>query len=44
MLRGLGCDVAQGYFLAHPLEPTALARWTAEWAERWPLYAPECAA
>ena len=41
MLRGLGCDVAQGYFLAQPLEPDALAAWTAEWAKRWPTYAPE---
>ena len=41
MLRGLGCDVAQGYFLAQPLEPDALADWTAEWATRWPTYAPE---
>ncbi|MCY7398501.1 MAG: EAL domain-containing protein [Sphingomonas bacterium] len=41
MLRRLGCDVAQGYFLAHPLEPTALVDWTAEWAKRWPAYAPE---
>ena len=41
MLRDLGCDVVQGYFLAQPLEPDALAAWTAEWAKRWPTYAPE---
>ena len=45
MLRDLGCDVAQGYLLAHPLEPTTLPAWIAEWAKRWPRYAdPELAA
>ncbi len=39
MLRGLGCDVAQGYFLARPLEPTTLPAWIDEWAKRWPAYA-----
>jgi len=27
MLRTLGCDDAQGYFMSKPLEPRALARW-----------------
>jgi diguanylate cyclase (GGDEF)-like protein len=27
MLRKLGCDDAQGYFMSKPLEPRALARW-----------------
>ena len=44
MLRALGCDVAQGYFMAQPLEPGALAAWTADWAQRWPTYAPEATA
>jgi EAL domain-containing protein (putative c-di-GMP-specific phosphodiesterase class I) len=39
MLRTMGCDVAQGYLLARPLEPTTLAAWIAEWAQRWPSYA-----
>ena len=39
MLRAMGCDVAQGYFLAQPLEPSSLAAWTAEWTQRWPSYA-----
>ena len=43
LLRDFGCDVAQGYFLAQPLEPNALAEWTAEWAGRWPAYASTAA-
>ena len=39
MLREMGCDVAQGYLLAQPLEPTTLAAWIDEWAQRWPSYA-----
>jgi diguanylate cyclase (GGDEF)-like protein len=27
MLRSLGCDDAQGYFMSRPLEPVALAKW-----------------
>jgi diguanylate cyclase (GGDEF)-like protein len=27
MLRTLGCDDAQGYFMSRPLEPSALAEW-----------------
>src|SRR6185503_11124656 len=27
MLRSLGCDDAQGYFMSRPLEPLALANW-----------------
>jgi EAL domain-containing protein (putative c-di-GMP-specific phosphodiesterase class I) len=26
-LRGLGCDVAQGFGIAHPMPPEALPRW-----------------
>ena len=40
MLREMGCDVAQGYLLARPLEPGALPAWVAEWEKRWPTYAP----
>ena len=35
LLRDLGCDVAQGYFVARPLEPEKLKDWIAEWRERW---------
>jgi len=35
LLRELGCDVAQGYFVARPLEPDKLKDWIAEWSERW---------
>ncbi len=45
MLRAMGCDVVHGYLLAQPLEPTGLAAWTKEWAQRWPTYAtpaPQC--
>jgi len=27
MLRSLGCDDAQGYFMSRPLEPRALSSW-----------------
>ncbi len=35
-LRTIGCDVVQGYLIARPLEPDALASWTAEFEQRWP--------
>ena len=35
LLRELGCDVAQGYFVARPLEPHKLADWIVDWRERW---------
>jgi EAL domain-containing protein (putative c-di-GMP-specific phosphodiesterase class I) len=38
-LRRAGCDVAQGYLIARPLEPSALADWTAEFKQRWPQLA-----
>jgi predicted signal transduction protein with EAL and GGDEF domain len=30
MLRTLGCDDAQGFFMSRPLEPVALAKWVRE--------------
>ena len=36
LLRELGCDHAQGYLIAPPLEPFALAPWKQEFADRWP--------
>ena len=35
LLRELGCDVAQGFFVARPLEPDKLNDWIVEWRERW---------
>ena len=35
LLRELGCDVAQGYFVARPLEPDKLKDWIVEWRDRW---------
>lgn len=33
MLQKLGCNYAQGYYIAHPMEKDALAVWMKEWAE-----------
>jgi EAL domain-containing protein (putative c-di-GMP-specific phosphodiesterase class I) len=35
MMRDMGCDVAQGYFVGRPLDPENLASWIADWAARW---------
>jgi EAL domain-containing protein (putative c-di-GMP-specific phosphodiesterase class I) len=35
-LRDIGCDVAQGYLIAKPLEGDALQRWCADFEHRWP--------
>jgi EAL domain-containing protein (putative c-di-GMP-specific phosphodiesterase class I) len=35
LLRDLGCDVAQGYFVARPLDPDKLIPWLDEFDERW---------
>ncbi len=34
LLKGLGCDVAQGYFIARPMEAAKIAAWAAAWTER----------
>ncbi len=44
MLRELDCDVAQGYLISRPLEPSTLGAWLDEWATRWPGYAAQEAA
>jgi EAL domain-containing protein (putative c-di-GMP-specific phosphodiesterase class I) len=36
MLREIGCDVAQGYLIARPLDPDALDEWRQRFAEIWP--------
>ena len=36
MLREIGCDVAQGYLIARPLDPDALDEWQQRFAEIWP--------
>lgn len=35
MLRGMKCDVAQGYLISAALAPEALGPWYAEWQGRW---------
>jgi EAL domain-containing protein (putative c-di-GMP-specific phosphodiesterase class I) len=35
LLCDLGCDVAQGYLISHPLEPNSLADWKSEFRTRW---------
>ena len=37
MVAELGCDQAQGYLIASPLEPQALKEWKREIRRRWPL-------
>ena len=41
LLQTLGCDVAQGYFVARPLEPDKLGGFIKEWAKRWPALTSE---
>lgn len=33
-LRAVGCDVAQGYFIARPMPAEALPQWLAQWRQR----------
>jgi EAL domain-containing protein (putative c-di-GMP-specific phosphodiesterase class I) len=35
LLSEVGCDVAQGYLVSHPLEPNSLADWRREFRTRW---------
>ena len=35
LLRELGCDVAQGYLIAAPLDPDELIEWRTTFAKRW---------
>jgi EAL domain-containing protein (putative c-di-GMP-specific phosphodiesterase class I)/CheY-like chemotaxis protein len=32
LLKSLGCDIAQGYFIAKPMEAAAFEDWSLEWA------------
>jgi EAL domain-containing protein (putative c-di-GMP-specific phosphodiesterase class I)/CheY-like chemotaxis protein len=34
LLRALGCDLAQGYFIGRPMAPQQLPQWTADWQAR----------
>jgi EAL domain-containing protein (putative c-di-GMP-specific phosphodiesterase class I)/FixJ family two-component response regulator len=34
LLRELGCDLAQGYFIGRPMAARRLAEWTADWRAR----------
>jgi EAL domain-containing protein (putative c-di-GMP-specific phosphodiesterase class I)/DNA-binding NarL/FixJ family response regulator len=36
LLRTLGCDLAQGYFIARPMPPAALPKWIEDWEARRP--------
>jgi EAL domain-containing protein (putative c-di-GMP-specific phosphodiesterase class I) len=36
LVRELGCDVAQGYLIARPLEPQALKAWRTKFRRAWP--------
>lgn len=36
LMRALGCDLAQGYFIARPMPPSALPKWMEEWETRRP--------
>ena len=40
LLRSLGCDVGQGYWIGHPLEPDRLKTWQATWSKTWAKLAP----
>jgi EAL domain-containing protein (putative c-di-GMP-specific phosphodiesterase class I) len=35
-VRELGCDIAQGYLIATPMEPEALAAWKKAFRREWP--------
>jgi EAL domain-containing protein (putative c-di-GMP-specific phosphodiesterase class I) len=39
LLRELGCDIAQGYLIAQPLEPDELGPWRERFASQWPALA-----
>jgi EAL domain-containing protein (putative c-di-GMP-specific phosphodiesterase class I)/FixJ family two-component response regulator len=36
-LRGTGCDLAQGYFIARPMAADAVLAWIPEWESRLPM-------
>ena len=35
LVRGLGCDLIQGYFIAPPMAPADFLEWRASFAKRW---------
>ena len=40
-VRELGCDLAQGYLISHPLEPEELKPWKQRFRRRWPALLAE---
>jgi EAL domain-containing protein (putative c-di-GMP-specific phosphodiesterase class I) len=42
LLRDLGCDVGQGYWIAQPLEPNKMDLWEKEFARRWTKVMGKC--
>src|SRR5204862_1545292 len=41
IVRELGCDCVQGYFLAPPLEPSTLKNWVQKFRRAWPAMIAE---
>jgi EAL domain-containing protein (putative c-di-GMP-specific phosphodiesterase class I) len=41
IVRELGCDLAQGYLIAQPLEPETLAGWKEKFRRAWPALVAE---
>ena len=37
LLKSLGCDIAQGYFIARPLAASSVIEWSRNWAAQIPL-------
>ena len=41
LVKELGCDLAQGYFISQPLEPDRLKAWQRKFAKSWPAMLSE---
>ena len=44
LMHALGCDVVQGFFISHPLDPDKLIAWQKAWTKRWPKLIAEATA